>query len=111
MSNVRDRGCEGCKFLERRDTGYSNWTVTGSAIDCLRNLNPHTPLCDEDVESAKFEAALAFGETCSSRVAGEGPWFDVDGEVTADDYKDDPDLYALLTDPPARPQTLEDENP
>lgn len=68
----------------------------GTSVDCLKGLNAAMPLNDEDVESAKFDGALALGESCESRVAGVGPWFDCDGEVTNEDYADDAEVYALL---------------
>lgn len=91
-----DAGCEGCKFLCRQDDGYSNWTVMGVSLRCLKRVNPHMPASD-DIESYATEQALKYGETCTARVAGDGPWFDVDGEVTNEDFKDDPEVYALLT--------------
>ena len=36
-------------------------------------------------------------ETCDNYKEGDGPSFDVDGEVTNEDYKDDPEIYELLT--------------
>lgn len=90
------KGCEGCRYLMRMDTGYSNYTVTGTSVACLKGVNPGMPLCDEDVESATFDAVMGFGETCATKSPGYGPWFDVDGDVTDEDFKDDPEIYALL---------------
>lgn len=90
-----NKGCEGCKFLARWDSGYSNWTVMNTSVDCLKNVNPLMPIND-DIESEKLDKALEFGETCSKRVEGNGPWFDVDGEVTDEDFKDDAEVYSLL---------------
>lgn len=92
----RGPGCEGCKFLKRQDNGWSNWTVDSSEVSCLKKLNPALPLSDGDVTSSEFKQALAFGETCSARVEGDGPWFDVDDGVTIEDFADDPEIYNLL---------------
>ncbi len=96
--NEITKGCETCRFFLRQDYGYSNYTTEGAYGSCLKSLNPHMPL-DLDAygeDAGKSERALAFGEGCGARIEGEGPWFDVDGEVTNDTYKDKPDIYALL---------------
>jgi hypothetical protein len=88
-------GCEGCRFLVRQDYGYSNYTTMGTQVYCLKGVNPHTPL-DSDMEDPKLETALAYGETCSDRVAGDGAWLDVDGEALDDLAKSDPELHRLI---------------
>lgn len=89
-------GCEGCKFLMREDGGYSNYTVMDTTVTCLKGVNPSLPLRD-DVETATFDAALAFGESCPVRVAGDGPWYDVDGETTDEEAcGNDAELLALV---------------
>jgi hypothetical protein len=40
--------------------------------------------------------ALKYAERCDSFRKGDGVEFDVDGEVTAEDYKDDAEIYALI---------------
>lgn len=35
--------CVGCKFLYARDTGYSNYTVEDTTVDCMFGLNPNLP--------------------------------------------------------------------
>lgn len=89
-------GCEGCKYLMRQDEGYSNYTDMSTSLDCLKGVHPALPLSDADIEGPALEAALSFGETCPARVAGDGPWFDVEGDVTDEQYKDDVEIYALL---------------
>lgn len=32
--------CTECKFCIMHDTGYSNYTVEGTDVDCIINLNP-----------------------------------------------------------------------
>ncbi len=90
------KGCEACKFCFRQDSGYSNWTVEYTSIDCLLNLNPKMPSEDSYIEDPKLDPILGFGETCPKWAEGTPASFDVDGEVTAEDYKDDPEVYALL---------------
>ena len=92
------KGCETCQYFVREDYGYSNWTTEGTNGDCLLSLNSLLP-ADLDAWGDKkslTERALAFGETCASRVEGEGPWFDCDGGVTNESYKDRPVIYQLL---------------
>lgn len=92
------KGCETCKWFMRQDYGYSNYTTEGTEGHCLKRLNPHLP-ADLDAwgdKKSATEQALAFGETCPARTAGDGPWFDCDGDVTNESYKDDAELYAAL---------------
>lgn len=37
--------CDECKFAELRDYGYSEYTVEGTEVLCLLDLNPDLP-CD-----------------------------------------------------------------
>jgi len=60
-------GCETCKFLRRQDYGYSNWTVEGATLDCLKRLHPMEEI-DDQFESRAFAEAMAFGATCAGRV-------------------------------------------
>jgi hypothetical protein len=90
-------GCETCKYCTRQDYGYSNYTVEGSTLDCLKGLHPEMPIEDGYPEDRDFNRKLAFGETCASRVAGDGPYFDCDGEVTDEEACDnDPELLQLV---------------
>jgi len=78
------RKCTNCKYCVEEDYGYSNWTVEGTTIDCLLNLNPGLP---KD-RWYGHEPNLLFGETCPKFTEGEPVCLDV--ECT---YKD-PDEYA-----------------
>jgi len=102
MTTPEKGGCESCKYLRRQDYGYSNYTVTGTDVDCLQRIHPMETISD-DLESEQFSKAMAFGQTCPSRVEGEVVWFDCDGTTTAEDYKDDAELYLLLTRPDSPP--------
>lgn len=86
--------CKDCKMLLREDSGYSNWTVVDVTLSCMKKINPLMP-CNDSAD--KLGEALDFGNNCQEKIPGYGPWFDVDGEVTIEDYKYDPiitDAYA-----------------
>jgi hypothetical protein len=94
----KPKGCESCRYCARQDTGYSEYTITGQDVWCLLKLNPDMPtnsdvITREDIR--RFEAALAFGETCEKHTDGAGVWLDINGDGV-EDYKDDPELYELL---------------
>ena len=95
-----ERLCTTCKFCCQEDYGYSNWTVEGTSLSCLRGLNPQLDGLEASAytaaEKKTMEQVIRFADSCSEYVAGDGPTFDVDGETNIDHYKDDPDVYALL---------------
>lgn len=75
------QGCEACRFLLREDHGYSNWTVMGTVTTCLKDVNPNMPCDDDHVGGTEAQRqALAYGETCEAREAGDYIWIDCDGE-------------------------------
>jgi hypothetical protein len=96
--DANSSSCVGCKFLCRQDHGYSNYTVTETEAFCAKSNNPNLPadepynwiLDGSDMWPATNESR------CASFVSGDAAYFDVDGETTAEDYKDDPELYAAL---------------
>ena len=91
--------CYNCKFWATQDDGYSNWTVMGTTIHCMKkhfeateesyswNQNKDNPENDADF----FKQA----ETCPDYKLHEGTQvgFDVDGEITVEDFKEDKEVY------------------
>jgi hypothetical protein len=78
-----------------QDTGYSNWTVEETFCYCLKDNNQYLP--SEESYSWIYNSAsdykeLRVAEQCRYFKEGVGMQFDVDGDVTVDDYKDDPEL-------------------
>ena len=87
------KNCSDCKYAFRTDTGYSNWTVEGTDLDCLKKLNPSFP---DDNWYGESEAGK-FAESCESFVEGDGPHFDVDMDMgDAENYSDDPEIKELI---------------
>lgn len=91
--------CIDCIYCIQIDNGYSNWTVEGTDVDCLLNLNPKLP---ED----KFygeEGALNFAKICKKFTYGEGVYLDVERELLTDNeekvserYSDNKEIKKLL---------------
>jgi hypothetical protein len=92
--------CYNCKFFATSDTGYSNWTVMGADIDCLKK---HFETTEEsyswkqgqknpDEDSEFFKRA----ESCQDYVKEIGTQIhlDVDRETKLSEFKDDPEVYA-----------------
>ncbi len=93
--------CNDCRFFATNDSGYSNYTVMETEAHCLLNLNPHLPAeASYEWNYGKTEnATLMVAETCERFYAsGEigQAHFDVDGDVTAEDYKENAELYEAL---------------
>lgn len=89
--------CYNCKFFARQDTGYSNWTVEGTDISCLKN---HFETTEESYSWVRNEKKpendstfFKQAETCQDYKLGNGLCLDVDGETTIEDYKEDEELY------------------
>lgn len=34
------RKCADCRLCKMQDTGYSNWTVEGTTVECMVNAHP-----------------------------------------------------------------------
>jgi len=91
--------CDECKWCLLEDFGYSNYTVEGTYVHCLKNIHPESGFdrwygADE---------RLKFAETCESFVAGEPTEVDCDREALesysdklSTKYADDPEVVALL---------------
>ena len=84
--------CKDCKFLCTEDTGYSNWTVMNSYKTCLKGKFKGIE------DSYTWEEKNFYNQfnNCEYFKQGYGPDFDVDGEITIEDYKEDEELYQLL---------------
>ena len=84
--------CQQCKYHVNQDTGYSNWTVDGSNVTCLKGKYKDLEdscKCEEKEFYKQFDNCEFFKEGCYIT-------FDVDGETTIEDYKEDEEVYNLL---------------
>ena len=89
------RRCNNCKFFMTEDHGYSNYTVEETTVHCLKKANQYFPAEESyswEIPGAPDYPQLAVAATCSHYKEGEGMVFDVDGEVTIDDYANDAEL-------------------
>ena len=95
MSKIENKRCSNCLFLCHQDSGYSNWTVMETYLNCLKgkfeDIEDSYP---QDLESDFYKQA----ENCEHFLKGQGASFDVDGEVTIADYADNHILYNALRD-------------
>lgn len=85
--------CTDCKYCIQQDYGYSNYTVEGTSVDCLLNLNPKFP---ED-RGYGLEPSIDFAASCSRYTAGESVYVDCDQEDgDLENYSNDPEIKELL---------------
>lgn len=85
--------CYNCKYFAQQDSGYSNWTVMECFLTCLKGKY-------KDIEdSYPREEAQFFKQfnNCEHFKPAEMYLsFDVDGETTIEDFKEDEEVYNLL---------------
>ena len=77
------------------DFGYSNYTVEETIVHCLKKANQYFPTEESyswERRGAPDYPQLAVAATCPHYKEGEGMAFDVDGDVTIDDYANDAEL-------------------
>jgi hypothetical protein len=85
--------CSECIYSIREDNGYSNYTVEGTDIDCLKSLNPNFPV---DAWYGECKQGL-FAAECPSFFRGVGVSVDVDQDMgELENYSDDPEIKELL---------------
>lgn len=97
---MNEKSCVGCKFLYARDTGYSNYTVMDTDIECALNLNRNLPASEPYDRREDPDNWTATKESRCERYA-KGPMvhLDVDGEVTAANSTDDPEVIEAIDGP------------
>lgn len=92
-NNKSAKHCGSCKFNIREENGYSNWTVEGVDIDCLKSLNPDFPVDAFYNECREGQ----FAENCPSFVRGQGVHIDVEHEEgSLVNYSNDIEIKDLL---------------
>ncbi len=84
--------CTDCKFCYEADYGYSNYTVEGTTVYCLKNANPNFP---KDRWYGK-EPELEFANQCSLFVEGDSVKRYVDDSDEDMLGDPDPEINALL---------------
>ena len=85
--------CTDCRYCILKDYGYSNYTVEGTTVDCLKNKNPDFP---KDRFYGK-EPAIAYADQCDTFSAGESVTVDCDrNDGALENYSDDEEIKALL---------------
>lgn len=97
---MNEKSCVGCKFLYARDSGYSNYTVSETEIDCAVKRNPNLPASEPYDWRAGSDNWPATQESrCERYAKGTMVHLDVDGEVSAKDCTDDPEVIEAIDGP------------
>ena len=84
--------CTECKYCYQQDTGYSNYTVMGTDVSCLKKKHPDGCF---DLFYGE-EVKLNFANECDYFTKGKGLLIDCemeDGNIEA--YTDDLEIKAL----------------
>lgn len=101
--------CVGCKFLYAKDSGYSNWTVENTDINCALGKNPNLPAEEPYDWIMPPHGTDNWSKTCKSRCERYAPGdmvrLDVDGETgPADQTNDQEVIDAICKDAGVEPK-------
>lgn len=93
------KSCVGCKWLYKKDTGYSNWTVMDTDVLCAKDKNPNLPASDpydwiEEADTDNWDKTKE--SRCGLYAEGQGVHLDVDGERGPADCTDDAEVIAVI---------------
>lgn len=85
--------CKNCKYFVEQETGYSNWTVMEIYLTCLKGKFKGI----EDSYTWEEKQFFKQFENCEHfKPAKMYLNFDVDGEITIENFKEDEEVYNLL---------------
>lgn len=94
---MNDKSCVGCKFLYAKDSGYSNYTVEETTIECAKSFNKDLPADRPyDWRHEPDNWAKTMYGRCSNYAVGIMVHLDVDGEETVEDQTEDPDVRMAI---------------
>jgi hypothetical protein len=79
-SSKRTLDCRNCIYFIKKDHGYSNYTVEGTELDCLLDLNKSFPKEEEYDSNSKIYDHYIDSNNCDGFEEGEYWECDVDGE-------------------------------
>lgn len=93
--------CARCKFLYLHDSGYSNWTVENTSVNCALDRNPHlanSPDLPYDWDyNGKDNWSATRDSRCERYEAADGYiHLDVDGENYPDEFWLDAEAVAAV---------------
>jgi hypothetical protein len=77
---MEQKTCLDCKHCLLEDFGYSNWTVEGTTVHCMKSKHPDNPFDRWYGEDKR----LLYANECKSFKRGDLQQLDVDGEDWAD---------------------------
>lgn len=91
--------CFNCRWFATVDSGYSNYTVLGTNVHCIKSKNEFFPCeesCSWKLENSKTldSKPVLVAESCDSYIHSDNHiCLDVDGEITIEEWKNDEELY------------------
>lgn len=93
--------CARCKFLYLHDSGFSNWTVENTSVNCALDRNPHlasSPDMPYDWDyNGKDNWPATRDSRCERYEAADGYiHLDVDGENYPDEFGLDAEAVAAV---------------
>ena len=98
---MNENSCVGCKFLYLQDTGYSNYTVLDTDVNCAIGRNVHLPAeMPYDWQEDPDNWPATQDSRCERYVLGNQVHLDVEGEVSAKDCTDDPEVIDAIDGSP-----------
>ena len=90
---MEDKSCLNCKYCVCRDYGYSNYTVEGTEVYCLLNMNYKFPV---DIFYGN-EPELLYATQCKYFTKGDCVQLDVEYQMEKiKEYSDDEKIKKLL---------------
>jgi hypothetical protein len=90
--------CQGCKFLYLQDSGYSNYTVEETEVNCALDLNKDLPARDpwDRKDDPDNWPATMYGR-CNRFEEGPQVHLDVDGEDSIDAQTEDEEARRAIS--------------
>ena len=94
--------CARCKFLYLHDSGYSNWTVENTSVECALDRNPHLSQSAKKLPydwdyNGKDNWPATRDSRCERYEAADGYiHLDVDGENYPDEFGLDAEAVAAV---------------
>jgi hypothetical protein len=92
-----EKSCADCKFLWRKDVGYSNYTVLDIEVRCAIGANPNLP-ADEpwDWKRSPDNWPKTSDSRCARHEVGPQVHIDVDEDYSPENFTCDAEVIAAV---------------